>query len=172
MKHYCENCNWTGEDVLDIDDVLERLSPGDIFPSGQCPQCGALCHPEDQREVIIGSGGGHTPGPWFVSSNRPLEEKDEFGVEKLDRIKAIGGKAVAFISDYAYPIHEENANAHLISAAPELLTALEECCRELMAHEAVSNVLREEKTPFLPKPPPSKAKTMSEAAIRKAYGLS
>jgi hypothetical protein len=43
----CQNC---GEirperDLDEIDNLLARISPGDIVPIGQCPECGALCQP-------------------------------------------------------------------------------------------------------------------------------
>jgi len=45
----CQNCNWMGErkDCDPIDDILERVAPGEPMPAGQCPKCGALCHWEE-----------------------------------------------------------------------------------------------------------------------------
>jgi hypothetical protein len=45
----CQNCSTLyREDELDaIDDVLERVAPGETMPWGQCPDsnCGAVCYP-------------------------------------------------------------------------------------------------------------------------------
>lgn len=42
----CGNCNWTGpeSDAGPIADLHERVEPGEIMPSGECPKCGALVH--------------------------------------------------------------------------------------------------------------------------------
>src|SRR5512137_213778 len=45
--HLCQGC---GERIGDrellggIRDLGERVAPGEIMPSGECPRCGALCH--------------------------------------------------------------------------------------------------------------------------------
>ncbi len=48
--HQCDNCGqYFDEDQLDpIRDLMQRVSPGELMPSGECPNpdCGALCHPE------------------------------------------------------------------------------------------------------------------------------
>jgi hypothetical protein len=45
----CQNCSTLyREDELDaIDDVLERIAPGETMPWGQCPdsECRAVCYP-------------------------------------------------------------------------------------------------------------------------------
>ncbi len=47
----CQNCGWTGDEGMmknpwpDIPDLTERMAPGEPVPSGECPECGALCHP-------------------------------------------------------------------------------------------------------------------------------
>jgi hypothetical protein len=45
----CQNCSTLyREDELDaIDDVLERVAPGETMPWGQCPDagCAAVCYP-------------------------------------------------------------------------------------------------------------------------------
>ncbi|MFA5709355.1 hypothetical protein [Mycolicibacterium sp.] len=44
----CDNCDFVGdESTLDpIDDLAQRLDPGGVVPSGQCPRCAALAYPE------------------------------------------------------------------------------------------------------------------------------
>jgi hypothetical protein len=46
----CQNCGkkWTEEQLEEITHGFwERVSPGEVCPSGECPECGALCTPED-----------------------------------------------------------------------------------------------------------------------------
>jgi hypothetical protein len=46
-RHVCDNCDWQGmtEELDPISDYFERVKGGMIAPSGQCPECGALCYP-------------------------------------------------------------------------------------------------------------------------------
>lgn len=53
----------------------------------------------------------HTPGPWFV---------DRLSEHGYLLVKPVGGQVVAQID----PVEEEEANARLIAAAPDLLDAL------------------------------------------------
>jgi len=55
MKIVCGNCQKTmhSEDELahvfpDIPDLLQRISPGEPVPIGECPDCGALVHVEEE----------------------------------------------------------------------------------------------------------------------------
>lgn len=63
----------------------------------------------------------HTPGPWCYTDN--------FGIVKFD---SLGQLAVRIAEPACRTTHEGEANARLISAAPELLEALKavvhECC--------------------------------------------
>jgi hypothetical protein len=45
--HVCDNCErtWDDDELQQICDMWERVEPGGIMPSGQCPECGALCYP-------------------------------------------------------------------------------------------------------------------------------
>src|SRR5215475_4876883 len=41
----CNNCEWEGipeTGLSEVPDLLERIEPGEIVPSGECPECGAL----------------------------------------------------------------------------------------------------------------------------------
>jgi len=51
MKHRCDNCGveWDLEDLQPIKDLHQRVDPGGVMPSGECPDCGALCYPEKKR---------------------------------------------------------------------------------------------------------------------------
>ena len=47
MKSVCANCHWVGEPSTafpDIPDLIQRIEPGGEVPSGECPECGALCY--------------------------------------------------------------------------------------------------------------------------------
>jgi hypothetical protein len=46
----CGNCAkvWPVERLRPVVDLLRRLEPGDVFPSGECPECGALAIPYQQ----------------------------------------------------------------------------------------------------------------------------
>jgi hypothetical protein len=43
----CQDCGrqYPDLDLLPVHDIWSRIAPGDIFPSGECPHCGALCLP-------------------------------------------------------------------------------------------------------------------------------
>lgn len=47
MRSYCQNCDWRGDasELREIHDLSQRVSPGELMPSGECPECGALCQP-------------------------------------------------------------------------------------------------------------------------------
>ena len=42
----CGNCDsiWTCDELNKTKDLNQRLTPGDLVPSGECPDCGALCY--------------------------------------------------------------------------------------------------------------------------------
>ena len=46
-NHRCDNCGkiWKVDELEDIENLDNRVDPGSIVPSGQCPECGALCYP-------------------------------------------------------------------------------------------------------------------------------
>ena len=49
-KCRCGNCGWTGPGsalrcgLTEIEDFWSRVSPGDVVPDGECPECGGLAH--------------------------------------------------------------------------------------------------------------------------------
>lgn len=59
MNHRCANCDkeWTNKDLKDPKDLFQRLAPGDMMPSGECPECGSFCFPsiysEEKKPVTI-----------------------------------------------------------------------------------------------------------------------
>ena len=50
-RSQCDDCGWTGPDTKikvalgEVPYLYERLDPGSIVPSGECPKCGSLCYP-------------------------------------------------------------------------------------------------------------------------------
>ncbi len=46
-KSECANCSWTGTPKIglnEIPDLHQRIDEGGTVPSGECPECGALCY--------------------------------------------------------------------------------------------------------------------------------
>lgn len=45
--HECQKCErwWAEADLDQVRHLSMRVSPGEPMPSGQCPECGAVCHP-------------------------------------------------------------------------------------------------------------------------------
>lgn len=64
--HKCGNCDARvkAEDLRDIEDIGQRLTAGDMVPSGECPGCGALCYPAGRNNtspptVVVTVSGGN-----------------------------------------------------------------------------------------------------------------
>lgn len=49
----CQNCEaiWDEKDLKPVKDLEERVSPGEPVPYGECPTCGAVCHPYEDEYV-------------------------------------------------------------------------------------------------------------------------
>ena len=50
----CQGCEkaWAVEQLLPINDLHDRVAAGEIFPSGECPDCGSVCHPESSTVAV------------------------------------------------------------------------------------------------------------------------
>lgn len=50
-KYRCQNCEakWTEDQLKEIKDIEQRVSPGEPMPAGECPTCGSLCHEAASR---------------------------------------------------------------------------------------------------------------------------
>lgn len=48
----CQNCRkkWKESELKPVRDVSQRVTAGEPFPAGECPECGALCHEEKAGE--------------------------------------------------------------------------------------------------------------------------
>lgn len=53
--HECQNCGmrWAEDDLRVVRHLTMRVLPGEPMPSGECPVCGAVCHPVE-REASVG----------------------------------------------------------------------------------------------------------------------
>ena len=49
LKYECQGCSatWDLEDLNEIEDIHQRVSPGDLMPYGQCPICGVVVHKKE-----------------------------------------------------------------------------------------------------------------------------
>lgn len=68
----------------------------------------------------------HTPGTWFVGETH----QDDEGYAEISVMASVDGKTVApavVVLQFPNVPGMQEANAHLISAAPDLLEALERC---------------------------------------------
>ncbi len=47
----CQDCGWKGpdEELDEIADLHQRVDPGEEMPSGECPECGCLCHEIEEK---------------------------------------------------------------------------------------------------------------------------
>ena len=46
----CGNCEWEGTPAIGLEEIPDlgiRLDAGGTVPSGECPECGALCYLKD-----------------------------------------------------------------------------------------------------------------------------
>jgi len=51
----CDSCHrkYRSEQEMDvIKDIWERCQPGDMMPSGECPECHALCFPVEKKKTL------------------------------------------------------------------------------------------------------------------------
>jgi len=92
----CQNCGsvWDAEDLREVEDLHMRVAPGEPMPSGECPSCGAVCHPHDEGDyltrcpccgdgslfLVSFSGSCGIPvsrDGWSVTDGRALDTSDE-----------------------------------------------------------------------------------------------
>jgi len=75
QRYECQNCGtkWTAKELEPVEDVLERVAPGEKMPAGQCPECGAVCHQVEEDEV------GDDMCDACGESNRVVDHIDEDG---------------------------------------------------------------------------------------------
>lgn len=51
-KYSCNNCNYTAKESKfdEAKDLWQRMDPGDTFTDKECPKCGALAFPVEQKQ--------------------------------------------------------------------------------------------------------------------------
>lgn len=56
MKVKCQDCEWTGPiaDCKPAKNLTQRVAVGESMPAGECPKCGALCHPVEPEVEKFG----------------------------------------------------------------------------------------------------------------------
>lgn len=94
--HVCDNCKWKGMTPMPVTDLEKRTEPGGLVPSGECPECGALCYPEYCDVIFVELSptgritGVHGP-PWmsFVTIDPMLEDDPELLVHMRARRKLL-----------------------------------------------------------------------------------
>lgn len=48
-RHMCQDCTriWKLDQLKPVRDLDQRVGPGETVPTGECPKCGAVCHPAE-----------------------------------------------------------------------------------------------------------------------------
>ena len=86
-RHECQNCKFMGREeelINPIPDLYQRVGPGEPMPSGECPACGAVCHPTKNKfpapvRLMIPRDAvdeGHCE--WFQTDLAAAESMDEW----------------------------------------------------------------------------------------------
>lgn len=123
--HQCDNCleRWTdGQIVTEIRRYDERVDEGGPEPSGECPECGALCYEvEDDGEghpitCICADCSGEFARSLLEESKRFLELASEDGATAATQPSLHAALLLAFCSLEAYV----NAIGEEFSSRPEL----------------------------------------------------
>ena len=110
--YLCDNCGkrYERDDELtiffpNIPNLHKRISPGDIVPAGECPECGALVYPEGMgvRLLVLLDGGlvqdvlADRPTVEVAVLNLDLEGADEDDiVDVVDEIDTLRGTMQAY----------------------------------------------------------------------------
>lgn len=88
-----------------------------------------------------------------------LTNKEGYDIAVLDRVTE---------QDHSLSDEQWQATINLVHAAPKMLQALEEACKELVANDIITKILREEKG--LPHTP-CKTLTLVEETLKEVYGI-
>jgi hypothetical protein len=83
----CQNCGkkFTEAKLEEITHGFwERVSPGEICPSGECPSCGSLCSPEPNALT-----------PYVAALRMALPLLDEYYPKEAKKVRALLGPGSA-----------------------------------------------------------------------------
>ena len=87
-KHICDNCGglYAADEINPVKDLEQRIEPGGVVPSGECPKCGALCYPRDAvvPVVYIQVHGGLVQGVLATTPNIAVEICDTDLLDSCD----------------------------------------------------------------------------------------
>jgi hypothetical protein len=87
-KVSCQNCTWTGDydDAAPARDVHMRHEPGDEYSDIECPDCGALCYEEEEKNaagfwsvsvfLIDQAYGGPEEGGWYYTCGQESSDPE------------------------------------------------------------------------------------------------
>lgn len=95
-EHYCDCCckTWTAGELEDIQDLYERLEPGNTVPSGDCPECGGLCYPLEIEKV-------KPQKKYYIEIVQPCPLCDGHGgvwdKDELEREKTCEGHSISYV---------------------------------------------------------------------------
>ena len=96
MTHTCDNCGKVYDDTDDLntaENLNMRLEPGSIVPSGECPECGALCYPtgsytyELPKEDLISLLEIARIG--LIMAATPVSHEMDISDEEIERLKKV-----------------------------------------------------------------------------------
>ena len=95
----CQNCGaeWEQDDLNPIQDIDQRVLPGEFMPGGECPECGAVCHSEEEIIATVKRMFGMREIDWptFQNERGELEQTIDFlenkGLTDEHNIKALRG---------------------------------------------------------------------------------
>lgn len=103
--HRCNDCCkiWEESEIQPAKDLLQRVLPNELMPSGECPECGALVHPYegdyldscprcgDSFELVGFVGSGEIPvsaDGWALSDGHLDTSEEVFECSDCGRIPA------------------------------------------------------------------------------------
>lgn len=103
--HRCQNCGkrWNTSELHEIKHLWERVDPGEPMPSGQCPECGALCRPDPRNTVVVEVKGGlvasvraeHPERVYVVVDDRDVIKEDY--VPEVQEVGRLSKKDIRFM---------------------------------------------------------------------------
>lgn len=104
MNATCNSCaaTWPMHELRPIQDIFERIAPGEIVPAGECPSCGALCHlVQSPKRVVVNIHGGLVQDVYSNAVNVEIvivdwdqEGVGDQDVQTDDRLTSIDGQVV------------------------------------------------------------------------------
>lgn len=104
----CQNCDniYDEQNLVTPEHLSERVAPGEPMPSGECPDCGALCHtipkdgdmvtlPRSLLRFLLDMSGSHVEdiesgleeGLYDLQDNQDLHDK-QAAISKIEQILA------------------------------------------------------------------------------------